>query len=81
MTKALWIALLTAAFAINPAAAGERKSAAKKRVEPGASCKAPAVGRCAACNITCQPGESAQCGGGEAAADRCHTQPVCKCTK
>lgn len=81
MIRTLWIAVLAAAFAISPAAAGEKRSAARKKAETGASCKAPAVGRCAACNITCQVGESAQCGGGVAAADRCHTQPVCKCTK
>jgi hypothetical protein len=82
MKKSLWVALLSAALVTGPALAGEKKrSAAKKKVETGASCKAPAVGRCAACSIACQPGETAHCGGGAAVADVCHTQPVCKCTK
>lgn len=82
MIKSLWVALLAAALVATPAAAGEKKrSAAKKKVETGASCKAPAVGRCAACSITCQAGETAQCGGGMAVADVCHTQPVCKCSR
>ena len=82
MTKSLWAALLVAALVTSPVAAGEKKkSAAKKKVETGASCKAPAVGRCAACSITCQTGETATCGGGMALADICHTQPVCKCSR
>ena len=82
MTKFLWAALLGAALVANPVAAGEkRKSGAKKKLEAGASCKAPAAGRCAACSITCQVGETAHCGGGVPAGDMCNTQPVCKCSK
>ena len=81
MIKSLWVALLGAALVAAPVAAGEKRKSAKKKVEAGASCKAPAVGRCAACSITCQVGETAHCGGGLPAADMCHTQPVCKCSK
>ena len=82
MIKSLCVALLAAALVASPAAAGDKKrSAAKKKVEVGASCKAPAVGRCAACSIACEVGETAQCGGGRALADACHTQPVCKCSR
>jgi hypothetical protein len=81
MVKSLWVAVLTAALLSAPALAGERKKTAKKKVETGASCKAPTAGRCAACSITCQPGETATCMGGVATADLCHTQPSCKCGK
>lgn len=81
MTPRLYTAILAALLAFGPASAAEKKSKAKKKVETGASCKAPAVGRCAACSITCQTGETAACGGGVAAADLCHTQPVCRCVK
>jgi len=82
MVKSLWVAVLTAALVSAPALAGEKKkTAGKKKVEIGASCKAPAAGRCAACSITCQPGETATCAGGVATADLCHTQPSCKCGK
>lgn len=82
MVKSLWVALLGAALVADPVLAGEKKkSAARKKVETGASCKAPAVGRCAACSITCQIGETASCAGGMALADLCHSQPVCKCSK
>ena len=82
MTKPVWIVLLAAALAAGPGLAKEQKKAvAKKKVETGASCKAPAVGRCAACSITCRPGETAQCSGGVMAGDLCHIQPACKCAK
>ena len=80
MTSRLYTAVLAALLVLGPASAAEKKTKARK-VETGASCKAPAVGRCAACSITCPVGETASCGGGRAAADLCHTQPVCRCVK
>ncbi|HYC44220.1 MAG TPA: hypothetical protein VED01_01930 [Burkholderiales bacterium] len=62
------------------AAEGKKKSKADKPAT-GAACKAPAVGRCAACSITCPPAETAMCSPGQAVAEACHVQPSCKCTK
>ena len=84
MVKSLLVAALSALLACTPAPAAEKKKDAqrkKEKVETGASCKAPAIGRCAACSITCRPGESAQCSGGVMAGDVCHTQPACRCSK
>lgn len=82
MTKSLVIALLSVFLVSSPSHAYEKKKAApKKKAETGAACKAPAVGTCAACSITCRPGETATCGGGVVVGDVCHTQPSCKCTK
>lgn len=80
MAKSLLIAFVTVALMSGPALAYEKKKAAKsKKVETGAACKAPPVGRCAACSITCRPGETATCSGGVVVGDVCHTQPSCKC--
>jgi hypothetical protein len=79
MTKSLWIAIVSALLTCAPGYAAEKKSP-KKKVETGASCKTPAVGRCAACNITCQPGETATCAPGHAVPDACHVQPSCRCS-
>ena len=79
--------VLTALFAVMLVCAPvygvekSRKSAAKKKVETGAMCKAPAVGPCAACSITCRPGETATCASGQAFGDACHIQPSCKCSR
>ena len=84
MKSSLPVVLLAAILASSPAFATEKKKKAaenKQKVETGASCKAPSVGRCAACSITCRPGETATCAGGVVAGDACHTQPSCKCGK
>ena len=82
MRKSLVLALLAAALACNPALASQKKKAEnKKKEETGASCKAPAVGRCAACSITCPPGEAAICASGQPMADVCHIQPTCRCER
>ena len=82
MAKTLVVAALTAlALALPATAAQKKKAVEKKKVETGASCKAPAVGRCAACSITCRPGETAQCSSGVVVSDVCHTQPSCRCGK
>lgn len=86
MIKALLIASIWALLASGPAAAHElaRKHthASKKekaKPESGASCRAPAVVACAACNITCRPGEAATCVGGQVSGDQCVVQPSCRC--
>lgn len=83
MMKLLLITLLSGLLVSSPGFADDksRKALAKKKVETGASCKAPAVGTCAACNIACRPGEAAHCAPGVVAGDVCHTQPSCKCTR
>ena len=83
MMKPLLIALLSGLLVSSPGFADEksRKAEAKKKVETGASCKAPAVGTCAACNIMCRPGEAAHCAPGILSGDVCHPQPSCKCTR
>ena len=59
MTRSQLAVLLTAFVMCSPSMAYEKakKKAAKAKTEVGASCKAPAVGTCAACSITCRPGE------------------------
>ena len=81
MPKSLLLGLVCAVLMSAPALGSEkqRKSAAKKKVEAGASCKVPAVGTCAACNIVCRPGETATCAPGVVSGDVCHTQPGCRC--
>jgi hypothetical protein len=88
MTRSLMIAVVAALLAVNPAAAAEEHSRKKshaakkdkdKKVETGASCKAPAVGSCASCAITCRPLETAQCAPGQVTADMCTRQPACGC--
>ena len=83
MAKSLLIAVLAAFLVCGPAMAHDKakKRASKAKIEVGASCKAPAVGTCAACSIACRPGETAIFGGGQVAGDMCHLQPSCKCTK
>ena len=82
MTKAAMFGVLTACLLAAPSLASEKKKATeKKKAEAGASCKAPAVGTCAACSITCRPGETASCAGGVVVGDVCHTQPACRCNK
>ena len=82
MAKSYWIALLTALLVANPSMASEKaKKKAKAKVETGASCKAPAVGACAACSISCRPAETAVCAPGQTMGDVCHVQPSCKCTR
>ena len=83
MLKRLFAALLSASLVAAPAVAAEKKkepAAARKKIE-GASCKAPAVGPCAACNITCRPGETATCAPGQVFSDLCHAQPSCRCAR
>jgi hypothetical protein len=79
------LALITLlALSLSPAAASsaeKKPKSEKKRPEVGASCNAPAVGTCAACSITCRPGESATCGGAVVFNDICHTQPTCRCAR
>ena len=80
MVKPLLIAFMTALLACGPASGYEGKKKTKpKKPETGASCKAPSVGRCAACSITCPPGEAASCSSGAMAGNVCHTQPSCRC--
>ena len=75
------ILALVAALAAAPALGADKKKSKPKKPETGTSCKAPAVGRCAACSITCPPGETATCSSGQAIGDICHAQPSCRCTK
>ena len=80
--QSLLAVIMTAALCSAPAlAAQKKKDAEKKKVETGASCKAPVVGTCAACSITCRPGETATCAPGIAVGDTCHNQPSCRCNK
>ena len=87
--RSLMVLVLAALFvSTSPALAeehGRKKStAAKKEKEKdkkatGASCKAPAVGACASCAITCRPGETASCGPGMPSGDQCARPPSCTC--
>ena len=77
--KAVTAVLIALFLAASPALAAEKKKPKAKKPETGASCKAPAVGRCAACNITCPPGEAATCSSGTMAGNVCHIQPSCRC--
>ena len=83
MTSSRVAVLFSALLICSAAAASDttKKKAAKAKTEIGASCKAPAVGPCAACSITCRPGEAATCKPGQVAMDACHIQPSCKCTR
>jgi len=83
MPKSLLMAFVCAALIVTPALGSEKgkKAAAKKKAEVGASCKAPAVGMCAACNIVCRPGETAVCTPGFVTGDACHPQPSCRCSR
>jgi hypothetical protein len=86
--RALFVAAFAALLAIgNPVAAeehGRKKTHASKKdkdkkKDTGASCKAPAVGGCASCAITCRPGETATCGPGMVSGDLCARPPACTC--
>ena len=79
--RRLVVALLTSLLIANPAFASEKKKTAakKEKAEAGASCKAPAVGVCAACSITCPPAATASCTSGVMAGGVCHIQPSCRC--
>ena len=81
MTRFVSTVFLAALLVSAPALGTEKKKAKKEKVEMGASCKAPSVGRCAACSITCRPGETATCAGGVVVGEVCHTQPSCRCGK
>ena len=82
--KRLLIAAFAAVLACGPASSADdhsrKKSAKKTKVETGASCKAPAVGPCASCAITCRPGETATCAPAQVSADMCIAQSSCKCS-
>ena len=85
--RSLMVLVLAALFlSTAPAAAeehGRKKTAAAKKAkdkkDTGASCKAPAVGACASCAITCRPGETAACGPGMVSGDLCARPPSCTC--
>lgn len=86
MIKSLLIASFAALLVCGPVSAQDpprkKAHAAKKekaKAETGPSCKAPAVATCAACSITCRPGEVATCAGGQVTGDQCTTQPLCRC--
>ena len=82
MAKSHWIVFLAALSICSPSIASDKaKKKSKAKVETGASCKAPAVGACAACSISCRPGETAVCAPGQTMGDACHLQPSCKCTR
>jgi hypothetical protein len=57
---AAFAALLVASSPVPAEEHGRKKTAAAKKdkdkKDTGASCKAPAVGACASCAITCRPG-------------------------
>ena len=80
--RAYLVVVVAACLACGPASAQDKaKKKAKPKVEAGTSCKAPAVGTCAACSITCRPGETAICSSGQISGDVCHLQPSCRCTR
>jgi hypothetical protein len=75
-------ALLASSHPALASESGRKKSHAAKKEEKkdtGASCKAPAVGACASCAITCRPGETAVCAPGQVSADLCARPPSCVC--
>ena len=77
--------VVAACLALNPASAQEsskkkkKEKEVKQKVETGASCKAPAIGACGSCGVTCAPGEAARCVTGQPAGSLCHVQPSCRC--
>ena len=83
MGKSIAIVLLAALLVSGHASAVEKKKRAdtKQKTEVGASCKAPAVGVCASCSVTCPVGQTATCTGGRVAGNVCHVQPSCKCSR
>ncbi len=86
MIKSLMMTCVAVLLMSGPVSAEEqiRKrhgSANKKpKVETGASCKAPPVGRCSSCAIACPPGETATCAPGQIAVEMCATQASCRCS-
>jgi hypothetical protein len=85
MMKLVLIVTVAALLMCGPVGAQDQSrkkhSAASKKtkVETGASCKAPPVGPCGSCAITCRPGETATCAPGQIVADMCTTQASCRC--
>jgi hypothetical protein len=86
MRRMLVIALSAALFAGGNVYAEEHTKKARaaahkkeKAKDLGASCKAPAVGACASCAITCRPGETATCGPGMVSVELCARPPSCAC--
>jgi len=80
------IAALVASLALNPAFAQEsarkkkkEKEVKQQKAQVGASCKAPAIGPCGSCGVTCAPSEVARCVTGQGAGSLCHIQPACRC--
>ena len=85
MRSMIVLAVAALFLAGNPAAAEDhsrkKTHSAKKeeKKDTGASCKAPAVGACSSCAITCRPGETATCGPGMLSGDQCARPPACTC--
>ena len=84
--RSLAVTFALACLALSPAAAQDSAKKKKKETEvkqqkaaAGASCKAPAVGPCGSCGVTCGPGEAARCVTGQPAGSLCHVQPSCRC--
>ena len=84
--RVLFVAAFAALLVVgNPVLATEssrkKTHAAEKKdkKEIAASCKAPPVGACASCAITCRPGETATCGPGMVSGDLCARPPSCTC--
>ena len=83
--RSLMVAVFAALLAATaPALADDhtrkaKAAAQKEKKTPGASCKAPAVGACASCAITCRAGETATCGPGMLSGDLCARPPACTC--
>jgi hypothetical protein len=78
--------IVAACLAVNSASAAQesakktkKEKEVKQKVVAGASCKAPAIGACGSCGVTCAPGEAARCVTGQAAGNLCHIQPSCRC--
>ena len=84
--RSLFIAAFAAFLVVSGPAPAEdhnrKKTHSTKKEDKkdtGASCKAPAVGACASCAITCRPGESATCGPGMVSGELCARPPSCIC--
>ena len=85
MARSLMLFLLGACLIASPLSAHEapkkkqKEKELKEKVVAGASCKAPAIGPCGSCGVSCAPGEAARCVTGQAAGNLCHIQPSCRC--
>ncbi|MDB5905775.1 MAG: hypothetical protein JWM26_4653 [Betaproteobacteria bacterium] len=87
--RSLLVAVVAALLVVNnPASAEEtsrrkphstKKDKEKSKADTGPSCKAPALGTCASCAITCRPGETVTCASGQLSGDLCARQPMCLC--